>query len=62
MDENTPDYPGFDSVRGVFIEGDEPYPGSAFSSKTHIQICVSNPNCINGYFEPRQRDDHWRLP
>ena len=52
----------FDSIRGVFIEGDEPYPGSAFQSKTHIQICVCNPNCIKGYFAPRELDNRFRNP
>lgn len=42
----------FDSVRGVFWEGDELYPGSAFKDKNHIQLCIRNPNCIKGYFWP----------
>lgn len=54
--------PQFDSIRGVFIEGEAPYPGSAFFGKTHVQICVSNPNCIKGYFEPRNRKKGYRLP
>ncbi len=61
-DANNEDESGFDSVRGVFVEGDEPYPGSAFCSKTHIQICVCNPNCIKGYFAPREKNDSYRLP
>lgn len=44
----------FDSVRGVFIEGDELYPGAGFNEKNHIQICIRNPNCIKGFFIPRQ--------
>lgn len=52
----------FDSVRGIFIEGEPPYEGSAFCEKTHVQLCICNPNCIKGYFEPRQRDEHWNLP
>jgi len=47
---------GFDSVRGIFIEGEEVYPGSGIREKDHIQICVRNPNCIKGYFRPRVRD------
>jgi hypothetical protein len=43
----------FDSVRGVFIEGQELYPGAGFHDKNHIQICVRNPNCIKGFFLPR---------
>lgn len=54
--------PKYDSVRGVFIEGGPPYPGSAFCEKTHVQICVCNPNCIKGYFEPRERNMDYRLP
>ena len=54
--------PKYDSVRGVFTEGTPPYPGSAFFSKTHVQICVCNPNCIKGYFEPRNEIKKYRLP
>ena len=43
----------FDSVRGVFVEGDELYPGAGFHDKNHIQICIRNPNCIKGFFIPR---------
>ncbi len=39
-----------DSVRGVFQEGPEVYPGSAFREKTHIQIAVTNPDCIKAVF------------
>ncbi len=42
----------FDSVRGVFTEGRAIYPGAAILEKTHVQICVRNPNCIKGYFRP----------
>ena len=44
----------FDSVRGVFIEGEKLYPTSGFHEKNHIQICIKNPNCIKGYFLPRK--------
>lgn len=47
--------PTFDSVRGVFIEGDRLYENSGFYRKTHIQICVRNPDCIKGVFRvPRE--------
>jgi hypothetical protein len=46
----------FDSVRGVFSEGDDLYPDSGFKEKDHIQICIRNPNCIKGYFLPRKED------
>jgi hypothetical protein len=42
----------YDSVRGVFTEGNTVYENSGFMEKTHIQICVTNPNCIKGYFRP----------
>jgi hypothetical protein len=44
----------FDSVRSVFWEGDHVYPEAGFKDKNHIQICIRNPNCIKGYFVPRQ--------
>ncbi len=43
----------FDSVCGVFIEEQELYPGAGFHDKNHIQICIRNPNCIKGFFLPR---------
>lgn len=43
----------FDSVRAAFIEGEPIYPHAGFHEKTHIQICVINPNCIKGVFLPR---------
>lgn len=44
----------YDSVRGIFMEGDAIYPDSGIREKTHIQICVRNPNCIKGYFSPKE--------
>lgn len=52
----------YDSVRGVFIEGEETYPGSEFKEKTHIQLCILNPNCIKGFFAPRQADPSHLIP
>ena len=46
----------FDSIRGVFYEGEELYPKAGFREKDHIQICVRNPNCIKGFFLPRKLD------
>lgn len=46
----------FDSVRGVFWEGAEIYPNAGFREKDHIQICIRNPNCIKGFFLPRNED------
>jgi len=52
----------FDSVRGIFVEGDEIYEGSGFYEKTHVQICVRNPNCIKGYFAPLSENPQFELP
>lgn len=46
------DLRSFDTVRGLFQEGAEPYPNAGFRMKNHIQICVRNPECIKGYFRP----------
>lgn len=48
--------PPYDSVRGLFQEGERVYPGSGFRKKTHVQICVINPNCVIGCFIPRKID------
>jgi hypothetical protein len=42
--------PPFDTVRGVFIEGERIYEGAGFFRKTHTQLCVKNHNCIKGIF------------
>lgn len=52
----------FDSVRGMFFEGKEIYETSGFREKSHIQICVRNPNCIKGLFLPMKIDEKWRIP
>ena len=49
--------PEFDSVRGVFWEGEDIYPTAGFKEKNHIQICVRDVNCIKGYFLPINRPD-----
>ncbi|MCL1984449.1 MAG: hypothetical protein FWG58_03505 [Methanomassiliicoccaceae archaeon] len=43
----------FDTVMGAFLEGREIYPGAGMRDKTHTQICVRNPDCILGYFNPK---------
>lgn len=43
----------FDSVRGVFVEGEPLYPNAGFHKNNHIQMCVRNPSCIKGYFRVR---------
>ena len=42
----------FDTIRSAFPEDDPIYPGSALLERTHVQICVRNPQCICGYFRP----------
>jgi hypothetical protein len=37
----------------LFAEGKEAYPGSNFSMRGHIEVCVTNPDMIKGYFLPR---------
>lgn len=54
--------PVFDSVRGVFFEGDNLYPNAGFKEKNHIQIAVRNPNCIKGFFIPRILNDNYNKP
>jgi len=44
----------YDSVRGIFVEGEELYPTAGFRDKNHIQLSIINPNCIKGYFLPRE--------
>ncbi len=45
-------HPAYESVRGVFWEGEDIYPGAGFKQKNHIQICVRDLRCIKGYFRP----------
>jgi hypothetical protein len=43
----------FNTVRGIFTEGGELYPGAKIQSKTHVQICIRDPaKSIKGYFRP----------
>ncbi len=51
------DYKIFDTVRGVFTEGGPAFQGAGLFAKSHIQICVRNPNCIQGFFMPRYPSD-----
>jgi len=47
--------PAFDSVRAMFKEGGPLYDQAGFNGKNHIQIAIRNPNCIKGFFLPRQK-------
>jgi hypothetical protein len=51
----------FDTVRGMFTEGDELYPGAAFYHQSHVQIAVRNPDCIKGVFFPPELDRKFDL-
>lgn len=52
-----------DTVRALFPEGGELYPGAGFRDKTHIQICVRNPEQILGVFRvPEWQSTELRLP
>jgi len=42
----------FDSIRGVFTEGGPAFDGAGLFAKSHIQICIRKPNCIQGFFMP----------
>ena len=52
----------FDSVRGMFVEGGPAYKGAGIMEKTHTQLCIVNPNCIKGYFLPREQDNAYAIP
>ena len=42
----------FQSVRGLFTEGNPIYEGAGFNQKNHIQLCIRESSCIKGYFRP----------
>lgn len=42
----------YQTVRGVFVEGDPVYEGARIYEKTHIQVAVRDPSCVIGYFRP----------
>lgn len=39
-------WPVVDTVRSVFMEGEEIYPGTKLRTRQHIQLCVRNLDCI----------------
>lgn len=43
----------YDTVRGLFTEGEPLFPGSGFKRRTHVQVAVRNAGCIRGLFVPR---------
>jgi hypothetical protein len=50
------DHPPVDTVRGIFIEGDEIYASAGFKTKTHCQVCVCNTLQIKGVFRVSQSE------
>jgi hypothetical protein len=46
----------FNTVRGLFIEGEPIYEGANLFSKTHSEIAVRDLSCIKGVFIPDQPD------
>ena len=48
----------FQTVRGVFIEGEPLYPSAQIFMHSHIQIAVRDPAAIVGFFHPVTVDSH----
>ncbi len=44
----------YQTVRGVFVEGGQAFPGAGIMLKSHIQISVRDPGCIVGFFRPKE--------
>lgn len=42
----------FDTVRGIFTEGEPLYEGCGFRERTHVQIAVREDKSIIGFFKP----------
>lgn len=45
-------YYSYQTVRGVFVEGEPVYENAGIHTKSHVQIAVRDPACIIGYFRP----------
>ncbi|MBN8421206.1 MAG: hypothetical protein J0L73_19985 [Verrucomicrobia bacterium] len=48
----------FQTVRGVFVEGEPLYPSAQIFMHSHIQIAVRDPAAILGFFHPATVDSH----
>ncbi len=46
----------YQTVRGVFVEGEPAFPGSKIALKSHIQIAVRDPGCISKFFRADPAD------
>jgi hypothetical protein len=42
----------YQTLRGVFVEGGEAYPGAGIMLKSHIQVSVRDQRCVLGFFRP----------
>jgi hypothetical protein len=61
--ESDPTIQSHPTVRALFPEGDELYPGAGFWDKTHVQICVREPEQILGVFRvPEWQREELGLP
>ena len=52
VDRDDPSLYGYQTVRGVFVEGEPAYDGAGIYTRTHVQIAVRDRACILGYFLP----------
>lgn len=48
----------YDTIRSAFSEGGQVYPGTSFTARGHIQLCVLNLSLIQGYFLPTPIKDY----
>ncbi len=61
--ESDPKDQPYTTVRALFPEASELYPGAGFRDKTHIQICVREPQQILGVFRiPEWQSEELELP
>ena len=47
----------YDTIRCAFLEGHQIYPGSNFTHRLHIEICVIKRELIKGFFLPFPVDE-----
>lgn len=63
IQEPDPKSQPYATVRALFPEGSALYPGAGFRDKTHIQICVREPEQILGVFRiPAWQSEELELP
>jgi hypothetical protein len=55
--------PDYDTIRALFPEGQELYPGAGFREKTHVQIAVRTLSQIRGVFRvPQYELEEFEIP